>query len=243
MRIAVITDIHLGPNTGNVFGDRALELLSGILPAIKAAQPDLLIELGDRLTDVDPTTDEANLRELALLLRSLDCPRLHLRGNHDLLPLELQEDILDTRFCHQVIEQDGWQIIGLETANNTIAGALDHNALDFLERQLLHGLPALVCSHQPLHGQALIGNRYFERDYADHACPRGAEAARGLFVQHPPRLCLSGHAHWHDRRQVDGIDYLTLQSLTESWATNGQPAQAWALLDLGKDIEVKVFGL
>jgi 3',5'-cyclic-AMP phosphodiesterase len=243
MRIAIITDIHLGPNTGNVFGDRALELLAGVLPTIKAAQPDLLIDLGDRLTDVNPATDEANLRQLAQLLGGLDCPRLHLRGNHDLLPLELQEDILDTRFCHQVIEQDGWQVIGLETANNTIAGVLNDNALDFLERQLLQGLPALVCSHQPLHGEKLLGNRYFEEAYADHAFPVGAEAARAIFAKHPPRLCLSGHAHWHDRRKVDGIDYLTLQGLTESWATNGQPAQAWALLDLGKTLEVKVFGL
>jgi 3',5'-cyclic-AMP phosphodiesterase len=252
MRIAIITDIHLGPNTGNVFGDQALELLAGVLPAIAHANPELLLELGDRLTDIDPASDEANLRQLAARFVALPYPRLHLCGNHDLLPRQLQAELLGQDLGNRAIVQGGWQLLCLDTSvppelgPPTIGGVITPHTLEFARDHLASGLPTVVASHQPLHGAALIGNRYFEHAYAEHACPQGAAALRAVFAAHPPRLCLSGHAHWTDSRWVAGVPYLTVQSLSESWASQGLPAQAWALLELPSDphdrIRVEVFG-
>ena len=44
---------------------------------------------------------------------------------------------------------------------------------------------------------------------------------------------VSGHAHWNHTSFVDGIPYLTIQGLVETWTTGGIPAGAYGKLSFG----------
>ena len=45
---------------------------------------DLVLDMGDRINDIDPQTDRRLLREVADVFRGLATDRVHLLGNHDM---------------------------------------------------------------------------------------------------------------------------------------------------------------
>lgn len=244
-RLAIITDLHAGRDTGNVRGPAALEILERIQKQIHALEPDLIIDLGDRLTDENPDTDHQNLLEMARVFKRFPYQRHHVSGNHDLLPKTEQEAILDTNLGSHATQQHGWHLIFLETSNGTPGGCLSTETLDWLEKELQRSsLPKVIFSHPPLHGQPLIGNPYFETEYAAFAFPQNHEKARKLLEANGSvKMCISGHAHWFDKREQNGITYLTLLGPTETQWTNGTPPESWALLELNGNPKLEVFGL
>jgi 3',5'-cyclic-AMP phosphodiesterase len=244
VRLAIITDLHLGRDTGKVRGPQALELLSKIVGQIHLLEPDAVIELGDRLTDENPPTDRNHLLELAHEFKRLPYPRHHISGNHDMLPKADQEAILGTNLGNHISEFRGWTLIFLDSYDGTTGGLLSSQTLNWLEETLLNcQTPVVIFSHQPLHGQWLEGNPYFESAYREHASAKGADTARQIFEQSGKvRLCVSGHAHWFDQRSVNGIPYVTLLGPTESHWSDGLACGAWTLLELGEQISLEQFG-
>jgi hypothetical protein len=243
LRLAVITDLHHGRDTGNVKGPQALAVLEDFARSAHAAEPDAVIELGDRLTDENPVTDRAHLLEVARVFKRLPYPRHHLTGNHDLLPQSDQEAILETTLANHSAELNGWKLVFVDTFDGTTGGSVTDQTVQWLEAELRTALPVAVFSHQPLHGEWLSGNPYFESDYRDHACPRGADAARAVIeASKRVRVCIAGHAHWNDLRTVNGIPFVTLLSATESYWSRPEPSRAWALFTLAERIHVDVYG-
>ena len=245
LRLAIITDLHCGRDTGNVKGPLALEILSEFVAAAHDFEPDAVLELGDRLTDENPEADRGRLLELARVFKRLPYPRYHVSGNHDLLPKADQEAILEVNLGNHAVEIGGWKLLFVETFDGTTGGAIAPQTLEWLERELLSAaLPVVVFSHQPLHGEWLRGNPYFETDFRLHACPLGSDAARALLERSGKvRLCVSGHAHWNDHRVVNGVPYITLLSATESHWTAPLPSRAFAFLSLSDQIKLEVRGL
>ena len=244
-RLAIMTDLHYGRDTGNVRGPAALEVLERIQKQIHTLEPDVVLELGDRLTDENPETDHQNLLEMARVFKRLPYQRHHISGNHDLLPKSEQEAILETNLGSHALQKQGWHLIFLETSNGTPAGTLSNETLDWLEKELgRSSLPVVVFSHQPLHGEPLIGNPYFETEYASFAFPKNHERARKLLeASGNVKLCVSGHAHWFDRRKVNELEYITLLGPTETQWTGGKPPETWALLELNGNPKLEVYGL
>lgn len=244
VHLAIITDLHHGRDTGKVRGPLALGLLGQIINDIHQLKPDAVIELGDRLTDENPSADHQRLLELAKEFKRLPYPRHHISGNHDMLPKAEQEAILEANLGNQLVEVKDWTLIFLETFDATTGGLLSADTLAWLEsaiKQVQH--QAVIFSHQPLHGQWLEGNPYFERDYMEHTCAKGAEHARAIIKKSGKvRLCVSGHAHWFDHRVVDGTPYLTLLGPTESHWSNGEASEAWSMLHLDCRISLEQFG-
>jgi 3',5'-cyclic-AMP phosphodiesterase len=244
IRLAILTDLHLGRDTGKVRGLEALPLLQAIVGQIHTLEPDAVLELGDRLTDENFDTDKRNLLALAAEFKRLPYPRHHISGNHDLLPKLEQEAILGANLGNHSVVMGGWTLVFLETIDGTTGGLLTPQTLAWLEHTLAQSQhPVAVFSHQPLHGQWLEGNPYFEQDYIEHACAKNADLARRVLEQSGKvRLCVSGHAHWFDQRFVGGIPYITLLGPTESHWTNGAACGAFSLLELGDTIRLQQFG-
>ena len=245
LRLAIITDLHAGHDTGNVKGPLAIDILEEFVATAHNFEPDAVLELGDRLTDENPQADRARLLELARVFKRLPYPRHHISGNHDLLPKADQEAILEANLGNHSAEIGGWRLLFLDTFNGTTGGEIAPQTLEWLEVELSRStLPVVIFSHQPLHGEWLRGNPYFETDFRDHACPVGADAARTIIERSGKvRLCVSGHAHWNDHRVVASIPYITLLSATESHWSAPLPSRAFALLTLGDGIRLEVRGL
>ena len=83
LRLAIITDLHAGHDTGNVKGPLAIDILEEFIATAHNFEPDAVLELGDRLTDENPQADRARLLELARVFKRLPYPRHHINGNHD----------------------------------------------------------------------------------------------------------------------------------------------------------------
>ena len=242
--IGLITDIHYGPDSPTVQGSAALELLSEGLASLKARQPELLVDLGDRLTDVTADLDRSRLKTVADQFRSVAIPRQHIRGNHDVLPLGVQEAMLGGALSNRYLDVAGWHLVFLDSFNGSIGGALSDETLRWLEKDLASTeLPVVVFSHQPLDGQPLIGNPIFEVDYAADAHPNGHTGARRIMeMAGNVRLAVNGHTHWNHLTVVNGVPYLSVQSLVAR-TESGEAVGAYAMLSLGeKDIKAHVFG-
>ncbi|ARE39041.1 hypothetical protein RGUI_0900 [Rhodovulum sp. P5] len=251
MRIAIVADIHHGAPSLTKRGDQALPLLDGFADFVAAEAPDLVLDLGDRISDMDRDTDLRLAREVADALKAVKAPIHHVCGNHDRDNMTVAEnaEILGQDLVSKVIDAGGWRI-ALWRAEAKITRTEAYRGFDLPEADLLWlahvaastDRPLLVVSHVPVSGHAQTGNYYFQRSPQYATYPQAERARAALATARHPVVCLAGHVHWNTITQVDGVIHLTQQSLTESFTTQGEPAAAWGMLELGADIHWQVHG-
>lgn len=251
LRIAVVTDIHHGAPSHTKRGDAALDRMADFTRFVADAGPDLVLDLGDRISDVDRDTDLRLAAEVAGALRDVTVPIHCLCGNHDRDHLSVadNEAILGRSLASETLDLGGWRL-ALWRADTLIAGEPGRRSFDLPEPDLLWlsrmaqatDRPTLVASHVPISGHGQTGNYYFERNPGVATYPQAIRARAALAQARQPVLCIAGHVHWNTVTTVDGIAHLTQQSLTESFTTAGEPAGAWGLLEMGETVHWQVFG-
>ncbi|MEM9108194.1 MAG: metallophosphoesterase, partial [Pseudomonadota bacterium] len=227
------------------------ELMAGFRTFVREMGAELVLDLGDRISDVDHETDRTLARDVAEAFAEMDVPIHHVCGNHDRdhLSVAENEEILGQDLQHGRIDLADWRLL-LWRADAKIWRGPDLVGFDLPEADLLWlaselqktDRPTLVVSHVPVSGHSQIGNYYFERNAQFATYPQVARVRAVLNQCWQPVVCIAGHVHWNTATQVDGIMHLTQQSLTESFTTKGEPAGAWGLLDLDHQIRWQVFG-
>ncbi len=249
LRIAIITDIHYGPDRYSKKGDEAFTLLEGFIRQINSLEIDLVVDLGDRISNADPVNDRQHLSEVASAFKSLTAERHHLIGNHDVVHLSVEEHekILGMSMRHHSHDRQGWHLVFWNASCVLHEGQgflLEQDDLDWLAADLAAtGLPSVVFTHMPVDTGSMVGNYYFERRYAHGEQHRNASLARDL-IERSERVIavVSGHVHWNQLHFMDGIPHFSLQSISETFTTHPHAAGSWAILTLGKNIELEVFG-
>jgi len=103
-------------------------------------------------------------------------------------------------------------------------------------------LPAVVFTHVPLNGAAMTGNFYFQNNTDSATLQRAGEARAVIEAAGNVVLCVAGHVHWNHSSTIDGIRYLTLQSLTESFTTQEEASGAWAEIEIGDQVRWRAHG-
>lgn len=248
VRIAVIADIHHGADSMTKRGSAALELMDRFTRFVAETRPDAVVDLGDRISDIDHDTDLVLAQQAAAAFRPIAAPVFHLCGNHDLDYLSVAENeaVLGQPLGHATVDLGGWRLVlwradaRIRRPGGFVLAESDLLWLAGVVREA--DRPLAIMSHVPLSGHAQTGNYYFERNPASATYP-GADRARAVLrAATVPVVCLAGHVHWNTLTQVDGIPHLTLQSLTETFTTYPAPAAAWGMLVLGDAIEWTVFG-
>ena len=251
LRLAIVTDIHHGPPSTAKRGDAALPLMGELARFVADVRPAALLDLGDRISDVDAQTDRRLAAEVADAFRAVPAQALHVCGNHDLDHLSLAENeaILGQGLSHEIRDLEGWRIV-LWRADARIRRGPEHAGFVLVEEDLVWlartvqaaDRPLLVVSHVPVSGHAQVGNYYFQNNPANATYP-GAERVRAaLALARVPVVCIAGHVHWNTITTIDGITHLTQQSLTESFTTQGEPAGAMGVLELGESVRWEVVG-
>lgn len=254
-RIAIVTDIHHGMDTGTKRGSAAMLLMAEFRRFVADAKPDLVLDLGDRISDMDPDTDRHLQKDVREAFAPVEAPVFHIAGNHDrdFMTVAENEFILGQSLAHMSVDIGQWRIV-LWRANTLVprwsdpatgraAGfRLAPGDLDWLAQTVAASdRPLLIASHAPFAGQSMLGNHYFEHNpesatYAEAAAIRAVLARANV-----PVVCIAGHVHWTTVTSVDGITHLTQQSLTEAFTT-GEAAGAYGLLQLGRSIDWQVMG-
>jgi 3',5'-cyclic-AMP phosphodiesterase len=243
LTIGLITDIHAGLDNDYIKGSVALKLLDEALDALALENPSLLIELGDRTNDDSLEIRRSNVAELGKRFNSLSMPRHHLLGNHDFLPRDEQEQLLNTRLSNHSVVIEGWQLIFLYTFNGMVEGGLTQEDLDWLEHTLAANLlPAIVFTHQPLDGVPTKGNSLFDA-IPHYLTPAGHEKARAIMeASGKVKLAINGHTHWNHLERINGISYLSLTAVTPL-VQSKEATTAYSILTLDEDdITVRVHG-
>ena len=83
IRILAITDIHHGQAFETKKSSSALLLLDRFVQHASQTKPDFIVDLGDRINDVDQKTDYRLMQEVANKFKQISIQREHVLGNHD----------------------------------------------------------------------------------------------------------------------------------------------------------------
>ncbi|ANK81586.1 MAG: hypothetical protein TEF_12875 [Rhizobiales bacterium NRL2] len=251
LRLGLIADIHHGPDLGTKIGSAALPLMRDVLPELKALNADAVIELGDRINDVDHDEDLKLTAEVAGAFGTAGLQAAHLLGNHDNHEISRaeSENAFQASFASRSFDRNGFHIVIWNADTHVRPGdgfRLGEGDLAWLEADLAATeLPTVICSHVPLDNGSMEGNLYFERHrhfaFYEQA---GEGAAVRQVIERSGKvvLCLAGHTHWNALHVIDGIPYVTVHSLTESFTTAGKPTGAWGVAEIGETIDIQVFG-
>lgn len=242
MKIAIITDIHHGPQSHTKeAGWDALKVVRDCIWHAGEQGAELLLDLGDRISDTSRETDRQVTSEVAEVFRTFDGPRYHLLGNHDVnnLTVEDSEEILDQSMQSRIVELGEMRLVlwqpGVKLARGVGFPEAAPGLPWLVEALEADERPAIIATHVPLSGHSQVGNYYFERNpeyatYPDHRAVLEAVEGTGKAA-----LWLSGHVHWNTLTNVRGLPHLTVQSVSERFTTYPVGAAAFAMLEIADD--------
>jgi 3',5'-cyclic-AMP phosphodiesterase len=251
IKIGIISDIHYGPDRGTKRGSLAPELFCKFSKWAEQEPLHFIVDLGDRISDVDAETDATLVQEAGSWFSAISKPHYHLPGNHDLAELSLaqNQELLGFNLDSHSIDIGGWHFIFWNSGSklDQIEGfTLSHESLDWLEADLKQNrLPAIVFTHVPLDNGSMVGNFYFEQAYLHHAHYPADQAASAREIMEKSgnvMLCVNGHTHWNAYHCIDGIHYATIPSLTELFPTYPDVCCSWSRLTIADDLHIQVFG-
>ncbi|WP_296574437.1 metallophosphoesterase [Phreatobacter sp.] len=247
-RLCIVTDIHHGKPSFSKAGPAALGLMEEFRRFVAEADPDIVLDLGDRISDEARESDLVLQKEVAEAFAPIAQRRFHLDGNHDRDHLEVADNdaILGRQVGHETIDIGAWRIVVWRAdakLHRPDGFALQDADLAWLAATIgAADRPLAIVSHVPVSGHSQVGNRWFENNARFSTYPTAERVRAALRLAKVPVVWISGHVHWNTLTMVDGIAHLTLQSLTETFATAGEPAGAFALLELSDQVLWRVHG-
>lgn len=249
LRIKLVTDIHHGPETETKRGPFALSLLERFIEDANAGGVDLVVDLGDRISDVGWPEDRTRQEHVSALFRRLNMPYRHILGNHDVVHLTREENeaVLGCDLAMHSMDLKGFHLI-FWNANSYIPkpypslGSM-RSDLEWLRADLEKSdLPAVLFTHFPLYQTTMWGNYYFE-DALEYSFDANAAQIREIITSTGNVVAsIAGHVHWNSWHCTDDIAFITLQSLTESFCTPGAPSETWGTLELGDTLRFSTVG-
>jgi HAD superfamily hydrolase (TIGR01450 family) len=248
LRLAIVADIHHGTDKLSKRGSAALGLLDRFLAFVSDWGPDMVVDLGDRISDIDRETDLRLLTDVAARFAPLNTPRAHLNGNHDVAFMAPDENAtaLGIDSGHRSVDVKGWHlvfwqpdaVIPYPEPFRIRLPDLEWLAADLAATEL----PTVVFSHVPLSSASMVGNYWFANSPDHGGYPNAADARRVIEASDKVVLCVAGHVHWNSLHRVNAVPHITIQSLTESYTTGGKPSAAWATLEISDVIRWRTHG-
>lgn len=251
MKIAVITDIHHGPQSHTkADGWDALAVVREFAQFAADEGADLLLDLGDRISDTTAEADRVAEREVVEAMAAYRGPRVHLLGNHDVAKLTPDENaaLLGQPMDSRVVDLGDVRLIAFQpdvvmTKPVGFAPVADAH-LEWLVRTLeADDRPAIIATHLPFSGHAQVGNYYFENAQRFSTYPNHREVRAAVEAAGKAAVWLSGHVHWTTLTTVQGIHHFTIHSVSETFTTTPHAAAAYGMLEIdGGQLELTMRG-
>lgn len=236
VRIGLLSDVHFGTDTEFQKGTYAPSLLKGFVEHMEEFNPQLIVELGDRINNISAEQDRIQLTRFRSALMDLTCGFEYVLGNHDIAYLTKveNEELVDKQMLsvrHKA--GGGFSLIYLDSEDPD---------LPYLNFELLEGTErtVFVFSHRPLLSVELRQNRLFNPEVAQH-CPWGKEFLQQLVDGGWFPICIHGHLHWNYCLVDDPVIQVCIPSLVDSWET-GKPSGSFGELvvdDIHVHLDIK----
>lgn len=242
LRFAVVTDIHYGFDRGNKKGSRAPALIDRFVKAANSNRVDFAVDMGDRVTYANPEQDRHYLIKLKDQFNKLAMPKYSVHGNHDLSNLTRQnnEDILGVPGGSYSKDINGYHVI-FWNPNVRITGEqglfITPDEMSWLRDTLTEtDRKCVLFCHIPLDNYPTDNVRaaeYDKRPFLSYY-PQGPEIREILEESGKVLLCMSGHRHRNRHREINGIHYITHQSLVQRYHDTERPHAAYSLVKINK---------
>ena len=154
--IAIVTDIHHGQDGFSKKASMALDIFPDFARFANDAKPDLVLDLGDRISDENEATDLRLEREVADAFKAVEAPIRHICGNHDvdfITPAQNTE-IFGQEMVSEALDLGDWRLLIWRADAKNYKGlgfALPEHDLLWLATQIARAdRPIAVFSHVPL---------------------------------------------------------------------------------------------
>jgi 3',5'-cyclic AMP phosphodiesterase CpdA len=251
LTLALITDLHFGPEARH---EGKLRKLTKEAPLLARAfvermndvvRPDLVVNLGDDIEDESPEVDRGRYLECQAILRGARAELVNVAGNHDTIHLTPAELLtawgeVESPVLYRSFDREGYHFVVLHTRERKdVDITVGSEQLEWLGADLAAStLPTIVFMHHSAADQDLRGNRWFE-GRPNIGLVRERRALRKTLSERGEGRVLAvfnGHLHWNHLDVVDGIPFVTLQSLIENLDEDapGRPAAAHAVVRLSR---------
>lgn len=249
VRIGLISDIHLGPDRETRRGTQAGRLLEAFLEDMARFGPACVVDLGDRIMEVDVPTDRRHTIQVRDLLRRVEVPVFHLMGNHDVAHVPKADvcELLGLAGPYQSVSIGGHTCLFLDSTDPVVGaygGRISERQLKWLETELMRARqPVLVFCHHPLDDQPIANNPLF-RAHPEWYAVDNRRAVRDVLARSGKvKAVITGHVHWNRAVCLAGIPFFTIQGLVETWTTGDTPAGSYGKLAVGPGgVELAVEG-
>lgn len=245
LTIGFVTDLHFGPQASY---DGKLRKLTQHASALTKEvvrrmndelRPDLLVNLGDDIEDESKEADLARYAECQDILRTAKAELVNVAGNHDTIHLNREEL---TRIWRREgplfysFDRGGFHFTVLHTLERKdVDVRIPQAQLEWCKADLAKtSLPAIVLMHHSASEQDLEDSLWF-KGRTQLALVAERKELRAIFEQSKKvRAVVNGHVHRNHFDVIDGIPYVTVQSLIENLDEDapGRPASAHAIAHL-----------
>ncbi len=250
---AVVTDIHYGFDRGNKKGSQAPKLVDRFVRTANRNGVDFAVDLGDRVIATDPETDHYWHRKLTEQFNALAVPRYAVDGNHDVCHMAPNPSRVERHGDFTLIMWNPDVAIrkvpdtGNPAAPARVRGLNARTEdLQWLKNALAAAeTPCIVFSHVPLDNTDKDDRHALQRDGHPSFSyyPQGGAIRKILEESGKVDLCLAGHRHRNRHRAIEGIHYLTLQSLVQRNENTGHVRGAFYTVKIDDGtIAVKGYG-
>lgn len=255
LTLGLVTDIHFGPKAhfdGKLrkLSHEGPRLLADAIEMLRAHALDLLVNLGDDIEDESREADLERYQDCQRILRSAGVPVINVAGNHD--TIHLNHDDLSRVWdrpgqLSYALDAGPLRLVVLHTIERKdLDVRIDAAQLAWLREELASGTkPVLVLMHHSASDQDTDDSRWFSR--APHLALVKERAELRAILRESGRVkaVFNGHLHRNHLDVIDGIPYVTLQSLIENLDDDapGRPAGACAVVRIDdRRIVVRVLG-
>ena len=251
LRICLVSDIHHGTNPHSGVFNNAVCHIRKFNEFCEQHEPNIVIDLGDRINDKNHAKDFEMASEVASEFAKNKYKTFHINGNHDIenLSFESNQNIYKQSKDSELIELAGVRVAiwraeaKLEISSKFRGIHIRDSDLEWLKKICTASKdPLLIFSHIPLSGRSHIGNAFFENNEELSKYSRNNEIRSILRHSQSPTFCFAGHVHQNSFYQVDGISHFTQQSLTETYVTKNQLSNSMGLIEVDQTLTWNVFG-
>ncbi|MBS1994204.1 MAG: metallophosphoesterase [Cyanobacteria bacterium SZAS LIN-3] len=252
-KFALIADAHIGPEKmyeGAIrkLSRHSLSYLNELTDAMSSQiQPQFVVQLGDLIEDAEEKNEDAgNYLSGLTTFERLPMPVLTVVGNHDQVNLNVDELCRYGKTESLYFSRDMGDFHCVVLFSSSVAHTdihIDKAQQDWLAADLAATQkPTLVFLHHPLDEQDLTGNIWFEK--YPHYCFVEERADVRQILNHSGKVCavFNGHVHRNNLATIDGIAYVTIQSLVEKVGEPDVCSRAYGLVEIANGrltVEVK----
>lgn len=241
LKAGIITDIHYGIDIGSKLGSKAPRLMTAFTKAAALYQPDFVVDIGDRISGRNPRDDRSCMEALQTYFSRINAPVYTVIGNHDVrfLTRADNEQITGNPATSWSLDRGDFHLLfwNPEIIRDAYGLHVRPEDIDWLRQDLsATDKRTLMFSHIPLDHEPPATPNPHEQIAMRFHLSESNKIRQVLEDSGRVVLCMSGHVHRNHRSQINGIHYVSQQSLTQMYQKHYRiPARAWSWLEVFND--------